>query len=192
MPTPHISESASILIDDAGCARRLNARNVRVVDAGGGRGRGVFTTRNFLPGETVVIGLIDRLESVRTTDSIQLNWNVHALFEKPAVIINHSCDPNLAIVPNRFGAYDFIANREVLSGAEVTWDYATSEFECVGVSVCLCSSPNCRGAAGGFLKLPRDHPMLAAGFCAPYLRQPNSSEAESARPPSHLSLRNSM
>ncbi|WP_415926976.1 SET domain-containing protein-lysine N-methyltransferase [Mesorhizobium argentiipisi] len=116
-----------------------------------------------------MIGLLDRLEGIRTTNSIQLNWDVHALFEKPAVIVNHSCNPNLAIVPNRFGAYDFIAIREIYSGVEVTWDYATSELECIGISVCLCSAANCRGSAGGFSKLPPDHPMVVARFYAPYL-----------------------
>ncbi|MER9191425.1 SET domain-containing protein-lysine N-methyltransferase [Mesorhizobium australicum] len=163
------------MTDDVGCARRLNARNVSVLDTGDDRGRGVFTARDFLPGEVVIIGLIDRLERIRTTNSIQLNWNVHALFEKPAVIANHSCDPNLAIVPNRFGAYDFIAIQEIYSDVEVTWDYATSEFECIGISVvCLCSAANCRGAAGGFSKLPPDHPMVALRFYAPYLETPNN------------------
>ncbi|RJT23277.1 SET domain-containing protein-lysine N-methyltransferase [Mesorhizobium waimense] len=113
------------------------------------------------------------LEAIRTTNSIQLDWDIHALFERPAVIANHSCDPNLAIVPNRFGAHDFIANQEIFSGVEVTWDYATSEFECFGVSVCLCSAANCRGAAGGFSKLPLDHPMLVSRFYASYLSRGN-------------------
>ncbi|MER8746529.1 SET domain-containing protein-lysine N-methyltransferase [Mesorhizobium sp. M1004] len=171
MSTPHINKSLSILTDDVTCAKQLNARNVRVLNTGGDRGRGVFAARDFLPGEIVVIGLIDRMEKGRTTNSFQLDWNVHALFQEPAVIVNHSCDPNLAIVPNRFGAYDFVCIEQISSGVEVTWNYATSEFECIGVSVCLCSSENCQGSAGGFSKLPRDHPMLVSGFYAPYLKK---------------------
>ncbi|ANT54567.1 SET domain-containing protein-lysine N-methyltransferase [Mesorhizobium amorphae] len=171
MTSPHINKTLSILTDDVDCARRLNARNVSVLDTGADRGRGVFAARDFLPGEVVIIGLLDRLERIRTTNSIQLNWDVHALFEKPAVIVNHSCDPNLAIVSNRFGAYDFIAIQEIYSDVEVTWDYATSEFECIGISVCLCSAANCRGAAGGFSKLPPDHPMVLSRFYAPYLEE---------------------
>ncbi|WP_081726250.1 SET domain-containing protein-lysine N-methyltransferase [Mesorhizobium sp. L103C105A0] len=171
MSTPHINKSLSILTDDVACAKQLNARNVRVLNTGGDRGRGVFAARDFLPGEIVVIGLIDRMEKDRTTNSFQLDWNVHALFQEPAVIVNHSCDPNLAIVPNRFGAYDFVCIEQISSGGEVTWNYATSEFECIGVSVCLCSSENCQGSAGGFSKLPRDHPMLVSGFYAPYLKK---------------------
>ncbi|MEI9426203.1 SET domain-containing protein-lysine N-methyltransferase [Mesorhizobium sp. Cs1299R1N3] len=171
MMTPHINKSVSILTDGVGCARRLNARNVSVLDTGGDRGRGVFSARDFLPGEVVIIGHIERLERIRTTNSIQLNWDVHALFEKPAVIVNHSCDPNLAIVPNRFGAYDFIAIREIYSDVEVTWDYATSEFECIGISVCLCGAANCRGGVLGFSKLPPNHPMVVSRFYAPYLEE---------------------
>ncbi|WP_394889996.1 SET domain-containing protein-lysine N-methyltransferase [Mesorhizobium sp. AaZ16] len=175
MSTPHINECLSILTEDVACARQLNARNVRVLNTGGDRGRGAFAARDFLPGEIVIIGLIERMERIRTTNSFQLDWNVHALFEKPAVIVNHSCDPNLAIVPNRFGAYDFVAIEQISSGIEVTWNYATSEFECIGVSVCLCSSENCQGAAGGFSKLPRDHPILVSGFYAPYLNKPRTA-----------------
>ncbi|MER9657819.1 SET domain-containing protein-lysine N-methyltransferase [Mesorhizobium sp. M0152] len=169
MSTPIINKRVSILRDDVACAKQLNARNVRVLNTGSDRGHGVFASRDFLPGEIVIIGLIDRMVRNRTTNSFQMDWNVHALFQKPAVIVNHSCHPKLAIVPNRFGAYDFVAIEQISSGVEVTWDYATSEFECVGVSVCLCSSDNCRGEAAGFSKLPRDHPMIVSGFCAPYL-----------------------
>lgn len=176
VPTPHINKSLSILTDDLACARQLNARNVTVLDTGSEKGRGVFAAQSFLPGETVIIGLLDRIETSRTTYSIQLDWNVHALFQEPASLTNHSCDPNLAIVPNRFGAYDFVAIKQISSGSELTWDYATSEFESIAVQVCLCASKNCRGAAGGFSKLPRDHPMIASGFCAPYLFQQNPGQ----------------
>ncbi|TIL83343.1 MAG: SET domain-containing protein [Mesorhizobium sp.] len=172
MSNSNISESLSILTDDVACAKQLNGHNVRILGTDSDRGRGVFAARDFLPSEIVVIGLIERMETTRTTNSFQLDWNVHALFQEPAVIVNHSCDPNLAIVPNRFGAYDFVAIRQISSGAEVTWNYATSEFECMGVSVCLCSSKNCQGSAGGFSTLRPDHPMLVSGFYAPYLKEP--------------------
>ncbi|RWC37584.1 MAG: SET domain-containing protein-lysine N-methyltransferase [Mesorhizobium sp.] len=171
MPRPQIKKTTSIVLDDVGCATRLNDHNVKVRDVSEDKGRGVFSARDFMPGEVVVIGLIARLETARTTDSIQLERDVHALFEEPAVIINHSCDPNLAIVPNRFGAYDFVAIREIFTDVEVTWDYATSEFSCLGVSVCLCEAENCRGAAGGFATLPHDHPMVVSGLYAPYLNE---------------------
>ncbi|MER8918209.1 SET domain-containing protein-lysine N-methyltransferase [Mesorhizobium sp. M0761] len=161
--------SMSILIDEVSCARQLNARNTRVIDSCGAKGRGVFAAVDLLPGEIVVKGVVARMDRSRTTNSIQLDWNVHALFEEPVVILNHSCDPNLAIVPNHLGAYDFIAVRQIASGDEVCFDYATTESECIGVSVCLCSAANCRGSAAGFDKLPRDHPLVVSGFHAPYL-----------------------
>lgn len=165
------NKSYSLLNDDAGCARIINARNTKIVDTGGDRGHGVFSARQFVPGEVVMIGLIDRLEEVRTIYTIQMDWNVHALFEEPAIRSNHSCNPNLAIVPNRFGAYDFIAIQEISRDVELTWDYATSESESIAVPVCLCSAANCRKSAGGFFTLPPDHPMLSAGFYAPYLQR---------------------
>lgn len=166
-------EHYSILDDDVGCARIINARNVKIANAGVDRGRGVFSSRNFLPGEAVMIGLIDKFEEERTIYSIQIDWTIHATFEAPVVFSNHSCNPNLAVAPNRFGAYDFIALHEIARDVELTWDYATTEFDSIAVQVCLCSSKNCRGAAGGFSTLPPDHPMLSAGFYAPYLQRPS-------------------
>ncbi|WP_352652925.1 SET domain-containing protein-lysine N-methyltransferase [Mesorhizobium sp. M0162] len=173
MPNNRIKKGYSILEDDAACSRTLNKERVKIENTGVERGRGVFSSRDFLPGETVMTGLIDRFEEERTIYSIQIDWNVHATFEEPAVLSNHSCNPNLAIVPNRFGAYDFIAIHEIAEDVEVTWDYATTEFDSIAVQVCLCSSKNCRGAAGGFSTLPPDHPMLSAGFYAPYLQRPS-------------------
>ncbi|WP_210237888.1 hypothetical protein, partial [Mesorhizobium sp. M2D.F.Ca.ET.223.01.1.1] len=77
MSDTHINQDLSILTDDVACAKQLNARNVKILSTGGERGRGVFAARDFLPGEIVVIGLIDRMETVRTTNSFQLDWNVH-------------------------------------------------------------------------------------------------------------------
>ncbi|MER9096192.1 hypothetical protein NKI34_35440, partial [Mesorhizobium sp. M0700] len=41
----------------------------------------------------------------------------------------------------------------------------------IAVPVCLCPAANCRKTAGGFSTLPSDHPMLSAGFYAPYLQR---------------------
>ncbi|MER9625461.1 SET domain-containing protein-lysine N-methyltransferase [Mesorhizobium sp. M0222] len=161
----------SILHDDAGCARVINARNVQIGDAGEEKGRGVFSSRHFLPGEVVMIGLVAGIERERTIYTIQTDWDIHAKFEEPAVLSNHSCSPNLAIVQNRFGAYDFIAIHEISRDIELTWDYATTEFDSIAVQVCLCTSKNCRGAAGGFSTLSPDHPLLSAGYYAPYLQR---------------------
>ncbi|MET3524114.1 SET domain-containing protein-lysine N-methyltransferase [Mesorhizobium abyssinicae] len=171
VPNPRRTKCTSILADDIGCARRINVRNVTVRDTGDERGRGVFAARRFLPGEIVMIGLIHRWEKERAIYSIQMDWNVHAIFDEPAKYSNHSCDPNLAIVPNRFGAYDFIAIREISPQVEVTWDYATTETECIGVSNCLCSAASCRKLIGAFPALPPDHPLLMSGFYAPYLQR---------------------
>ncbi|MES0076944.1 SET domain-containing methyltransferase [Mesorhizobium sp. M0058] len=171
MPTPCTSKAKSILIDDIGCAKEINARNVRIAETSGKKGRGVFAAREFMPGEIVVAGLVDRIEKNRTTHSVQLDWNIHALFLRPAVLMNHSCDPNTAVVPNRFGGYDFIAIHNIVCSDELTWDYATTEFDSIAVEVCLCSSKKCRGTAGGFSRLPRDHQLIVTGFYAPYLSE---------------------
>ncbi|WP_164517423.1 SET domain-containing protein [Tabrizicola piscis] len=151
------------------CARAINNRNVAVRLADNVKGRGVFAIRDHLPGEVVLIGLIESLADRRTNHSIQLDWNVHANFEEPASLINHSCLPNTFVSPNRFGAYDFIALRAIASGEELSFDYATTEYESIAVPNCACGSPACRGSSGGFSVLDSTHELTAYGFIAPYL-----------------------
>ncbi len=95
MPTAHIDQGACIFTDDVGCARRLNVPDVSVLDTSDDRGCGVFAARNFVAGEVVIIGLLDSMERLRTTNSIQLSWDAHALFEKPATSSKLSKSPSM-------------------------------------------------------------------------------------------------
>ncbi|MEP1535023.1 MAG: SET domain-containing protein-lysine N-methyltransferase [Paracoccaceae bacterium] len=150
--------------------RALNEGNVSVKPAPEPKGRGVFARRAFREGEVVVAGIVEGIAKQRTNFSIQLFWNVHANFEEPAVVINHSCGPNVAVVPNELGAYSFVAVTAIDEGAEICFDYATTEYESIAVPECHCGAPQCRGKSGGYILLPDEHELKMRGLVAPYLR----------------------
>nr|VFK15971.1 MAG: SET domain-containing protein [Candidatus Kentron sp. LFY] len=75
--------------------------------------------------------------------SLELNGN-HIIIDEPGVLVNHSCDPNCVIVPNAYGAFDFIACRKIQKDEEITFDYESNESEITAFSNCYCGAKNCR------------------------------------------------
>lgn len=64
----------------------------------------------------------------------------------PADYMNHSCDPNTWFVDDA----TMVARRDIKTGEEITYDYATSETaESFGLPHCRCGAPNCRKVVRG-------------------------------------------
>lgn len=67
---------------------------------------------------------------------------------------NHSCDPNLFVVPVRFDSLiphlAFFAQRDISEGEELCYSYGPSSSNNILNKSCLCMSQNCTG------KLPFD------------------------------------
>ena len=65
--------------------------------------------------------------------------------------INHSCDPNLILIPVRVNSplphLCLFAKKDICMGEELTYDYAggCDVMDNKPVLVCLCKSANCRG-----------------------------------------------
>lgn len=53
---------------------------------------------------------------------------------------------------NQYGAYTWVAVRDLKAGEEITWDYETTEYEIMSSALgrCLCGSDACRGKVLGF------------------------------------------
>lgn len=160
-------------------AARLNDRNVSI-DNTPHKGQEVFANRDFLCEETVVIGLIARKETERTKYSVQVDWENHILMESPAVWINHSGDPSSVIMNNRFGAYDFVAFRDIHEGEELTFDYAATEYEIIAMKDCFCGEEICRKTPGGYTELPEDHQLKVRGLVGDYLHPARQVRSASA------------
>ena len=118
------------------------------------KGRIVQAERMFLPGELVYSSKIEAQASCRDMYSLQVAEDKHILLDEPANLFCHSCEPNLRIVDNAVGAFDFYARSIIQIGDELCWHYATTETEVVEDFLCKCGNTWCMGRMQGYLQLP--------------------------------------
>lgn len=136
-----------------------------------GKGLGVFASKPFKEGVLVVVGRLERIVKGRTDYSFQVEVNKHVQLDKPARLINHSCEPNLGVRNNKFGGYSFVAIKNIGAGEELTWDYCMTEFVSIAVKDnCMCRSNKCRTRISGYVCLPIDVKNRYNNFVASYLR----------------------
>jgi hypothetical protein len=136
----------------------------------GAKGEGVFATRPFQVGETVMVGVIDRELDHNHSHASQIGENRFVLHGGLIPKVNHSCEPNCGIRPNAGGAHDLVARRAITAGQEITFDYAMRNYSVDHFAApCRCGSPRCRGRITGWKDLPSERKADYAGFVAPYL-----------------------
>ncbi len=115
---------------------------------------GVFTSRPYTKGSIVVSSNLAEPGSKAKpcSHSIQTNVNEHIMMDAPAILINHSCDPNVGVAMqlNEGGSYDFVALRDIQEGEELRFDYETTEYVVGAFEDCMCGADNCRGNIKGF------------------------------------------
>lgn len=134
------------------------------------RGAGVFTSRAFRTGDTVMIGVIKEILDRNNSHALQLGRNHFVLFEGLAGFVNHSCDPNCGIRVNETGAHDYVAMKNIRAGDEITFDYAMQNASVdYFPKQCICGAGACRGEITGWKGLPDHRRQDYAGFVAPYL-----------------------
>jgi uncharacterized protein len=134
------------------------------------KGEGVFATRPFLTGETVMVGVIDRELDRNHSHASQVGAERFVLHGGLVPKVNHSCEPNCGIRLNASGAHDFVARAPIAAGEEITFDYAMRNYS-VGyfAARCRCGSRHCRGRITGWQDLPIQRKADYHGFVAPYL-----------------------
>jgi uncharacterized protein len=136
----------------------------------GAKGYGVFATRSFSAGETVVVGVVERELSGNSRLANQVGPNRFILHGGLFQMVNHSCEPACGLRVNESGAYDLVARRPLEPGEEVTYDYAMDNYSVEYFSgQCSCGESNCRGRVTGWKDLPESRRIEYAGFIAPYL-----------------------
>ncbi|HEY8202839.1 MAG TPA: SET domain-containing protein-lysine N-methyltransferase, partial [Actinomycetota bacterium] len=84
------------------------------------KGDGVFATRPFRRGETVMIGEIGRRLDANDTHASQVGPSEYVLLAGLGPKVNHSCDPNCGVRLNASGAYDLLARRDIATKEEIT------------------------------------------------------------------------
>jgi hypothetical protein len=78
--------------------------------------------------------------------------------------LNHSCAPNAAL-----RGRTLVALRDIGRGDEITFDYATTEYEMAAPFPCGCGAPACRGVIRGFRHLSAAQQRAVAPCLAPHL-----------------------
>ncbi|WP_371621520.1 SET domain-containing protein-lysine N-methyltransferase [Streptomyces sp. NBC_01116] len=135
-----------------------------------GKGEGIFATRPFRVGETVMVGVIDRELDRNHSHASQVGAQRFVLHGGLVPKVNHSCEPNCGIRLNASGAHDYVARAPIAAGHEISFDYAMRNYA-VGyfAAYCRCGSHNCRGRITGWQDLPARRKADYEGFVAPYL-----------------------
>ena len=131
-------------------------------------GVGVFSRIGFRRGDLLSVlqgqrisipGVKRRIDNsaLRPADPLQISERFYIHLELPFIKVNHSCDPNTAVV----GETDLVAIRSIDQGEELTFDYSLTEwtYEKFGrhgkwSMNCHCRSPSCRGVISQFPYMP--------------------------------------
>jgi hypothetical protein len=120
------------------------------------KGRVVVATENIPSGITVCSSRIRAMAPDRDRYSLQKDENTHVYVDEPGEIFSHSCEPNLAIRDNYYGAFDFFTVRPVQAGDELSFHYGMSEAISISVAACCCGSARCQGRSVGFWEMTRE------------------------------------
>ena len=134
------------------------------------KGEGIFATKLFKPGETVMVGIIDKILKENDAHASQIGKNEFVLHEGLVNKVNHSCDPNCGIRLNNSGGHDYVAIREISINEEITFDYAMGNYRIEYFPKnCMCGAVKCRGTITGWKDLSIETKKVYENFAAPYL-----------------------
>jgi hypothetical protein len=125
--------------------------------------RGVLSNRPFAKGALLftISGPVQREQS-KYSLSIGIEQHIEPQKDGRADFghyINHSCDPTalVRIVRTTDPFIEVVARRDLMTGEELTIDYASIEYEVtVKGTKCQCRSSLCRGEIHGFKELPQE------------------------------------
>jgi len=145
---------------------------------------GVFATKPFDVGDTVIVGVIERRVDRNDSHATQMSRTEFALHAGLGPKVNHSCDPNCGVRANDSGAFDFVARKRVAADEEITFDYAMRNYTVEHFpSRCRCGSRICRGSVSGWKDLPNQRKAAYDGLVAPYLLEIDRETRLSSRRP---------
>jgi hypothetical protein len=134
------------------------------------KGDGIFATRSFHVGETVMVGRIDDELDHNHPHASQIGEHRFVLHGGLVPQVNHSCDPNCGIHLNSGGAHDLIARQPIEPDEEITFDYAMRNYMVEHFPAeCRCGSRRCRHRISGWRDLPTQRKDDYRGYVAPYL-----------------------
>jgi hypothetical protein len=147
------------------------------------RNDGVFATRGFAAGETVMLGVPGRPAPANHSHANQVSLDAWVFEDGLGPLVNHSCDPNCGVRVNEaVEGFDFVALRPIAAGDEITFDYAMRNYVIEHFPErCLCAAEECRGVVTGWRDLPAERKAAYGELVAPYLLEADADAARAAR-----------
>ena len=134
------------------------------------KGEGVFATRSFRLGETVMVGRIDGEVDHNHPHASQVSEQRFVLHGGLIPKVNHSCEPNCGVRVNSGGAHDILARQPIAADEEITFDYAMRNYVVEYFPAeCRCGSRRCRGRISGWRDLSAQRKADYHGYVARYL-----------------------
>lgn len=145
---------------------------------GGGKGFGSFARQPISAGEIVAVfggRVVDRAALLghsagRQARSIQIDDDLYLLSStdpEPGDMVNHSCEPNCGMR----GPSAVAATRNIETGEELSFDYATCDGHPGPLFACECGRSSCRGTVtGDDWRLP-ELEQRYDGYFSPYLER---------------------
>lgn len=169
---PHVHPSRPPLAEhEASSTQVPEDEGVELRRTADGKGEGVWATRQFAAGETVMVGFLVGPLTGNDAHATQVGPDRWARHGGLGPMVNHSCDPNCGVRLNDGQAYDFVARQPIGAGQELTFDYAMRNFTIDHFpAVCLCGAARCRGSITGWKNLPAARKVDYGELVAPYLR----------------------
>ena len=82
--------------------------------------------------------------------------------------LNHSCDPNCRF---DFDRWRLVATRPIPAGAELGFNYLTTEWDMASPFLCRCGAAGCRGWIRGLRHLHAEQLQQLWSRLAPHLRR---------------------
>lgn len=104
------------------------------------RGRSVLATRHFVKGARLD-QIRGRHSSAATPLTIQMSLFRHLVPARPWCFLNHDCDPSCD-VQVKGGRIHLVARRNIRSGDELTFDYATTERRLASAAPAVATRTN--------------------------------------------------
>ena len=92
------------------------------------KGEGIFATKCFKAGETVMIGRIKEKVFMNHSHASQIGEHEYALHAGLITKVNHSCHPGCGIQLNETGAHNFVAMKDLNANEEITFAYAMRNY----------------------------------------------------------------
>lgn len=163
-----VSESGSVPArpSPSSCRIRVAQEDVRLA---------VRAVERIVEGD-IILRVVGLKAAYPTRHSLQVGWHTHlsgpsdlppqmAVADYGWRFLNHSCAPNAYL---RGLALTALADIE--EGAEITFDYNTTEWDIAHPFACACGAPACVGAVKGFRHLDKAQRARLRPYLPRYLK----------------------